>query len=752
MNPAWFLLAPTFLACLVVALRPGTPRRRETAGVLALLLLAGVALLLPALATSGGLPSPAATVGELPPWRGTVPAEGGNPLLRDVTFQIQPWLLHLRHELREGRWPFWNPHQFAGTPFWANGQSAPLFPLHLLFAALPLELGFMLLPLLRLAIGGLGAFRLARALGISLEGAALAAVVYPLSGMLVSFLLFPMGNALCLVPWVFLAAEAVAAGRRGAVLGLGLATGLQLLGGHPETAVHTALLTGIYLAVRGSGEAEPGRLRQGLGFAGGWGLGGALSAVQTVPLLAMLLETSRWREMAEGAGALPFGLLLEQPLRLVLPQLYGHPAQGTWWGPFNYSATAVFVGIGALVLAFLGMGALRGDRHFRAWAVVLGAAFVIAYHWPIVRDVVAAVPVLGRAAQHRLIFGIELGLALFAARGLDRWRAGQGGRAGIVAAVLVLAGLAVATLLHGSDWAQHGLGAGMLGAIVVAVALAVAIPLLGRLSAPRRVWVARALPLVVAVELVAAHGAILGRIERSDLYPETGAVRFLAGRDGRVVGTSQALRPNTALVYGLFDVRGDDPVKLARYEAIYGHFANGDPVYFEPITDWGSPWLDRLGVRWVVAAPAEEAPAGTAWEPAYDGSDARVFERPSALPLVRWAGEGPGEVTVTSREPGHWGLRWRAVAPGRIVIAENWDAGWSAEDAAGSRRPVALAEEILLGVDVPAGDGSLRLAYRPVGLVPGAIASGVALVVLGIGSLRLRRRFPEKSSARLRRP
>ena len=64
-------------------------------------------------------------------------APGGDPHLLDEIHQIEPWLLFLRHELRAGRLPFWNPHQHAGEPYWSNGQTAPLFPLHLLFAALP---------------------------------------------------------------------------------------------------------------------------------------------------------------------------------------------------------------------------------------------------------------------------------------------------------------------------------------------------------------------------------------------------------------------------------------------------------------------------------------------------------------------------------------------------------------------------------------------------------------------------------------
>ena len=322
-NPALPLLALLSAAGpILVAWRPvaaGAPRRpwRELGIPWAVLGLAGMGLLAPALALPAGIPSPAAALAAVPPWEGMpAPGEGGgNPLLRDVTFQIQPWLLFTRRELRAGRLPGWNPFQFAGSPFWANGQSAPLFPLHLLFAALPLQLGFVLLPWLRLVIGGCGVWMLGRELGLGPPAALLAALSFALAGMPVSFALFPMGNALALVPWVLWAVERLAAATAAAsssaglaggaaagplataIAGLAAAAGLQLLAGHPETAAHTALLSLLYLAVRGAA-------RQGaafLGWAAGWLGGAALAAVQLLPLALLLPATARWQGPASGA-------------------------------------------------------------------------------------------------------------------------------------------------------------------------------------------------------------------------------------------------------------------------------------------------------------------------------------------------------------------------------------------------------------------------------------------------------------------
>ena len=694
--------------------------------------LAGMALLAPALALPSGVPSPAGTLAGVAPWQqASTPA--GNPVLRDVTFQIQPWLLFARRELRAGRLPGWNPHQSAGTPFWGNGQSAPLFPLHLLFVVLPLQLGFVLLPWLRIVIAGCGAWVLARELGLGMPAALLATLIFPLSGMLVSFALFPMGNALALVPWVLWAVErlAAAADMPGPVLRatatLAAASGLLLLGGHPETAAHTALLSLLYLAVRGA--ARP--LAAWLGWAAGW-LGGALvAAVHLVPLALTLPETARWQAGAHAGAEPPLGLLLRQPLRLVLPELYGHPAHGTWWGPFNYSATAVYAGALALPLAAAGLARCRRDRRWRALAVMCVFAFAAAYHCPGVRDVLGALPVLGRAAPHRLLFAVELGAALFAGAGCEEWLAGRG-RAGILAGgAAVAAALLAAWALCHADWTVHGLTRVEMAWTAFAAVSALLLALSLRLGVAARFRLVPLLPALALCDLLLAHGAINPGLPLANLYPATGAVRFLAGKPGRVAGVGEALRPDAAMVYGLADVRGDDPVKLVHYAAAYEHLAAPDPVYFQPITHWDSPWLDVLSVRWVIAGPLSPA-AAPGWRLAYAGADARVYERPTALPVVRWEeGDAAQGVNVEASQPGRWDVAWRSAVARRLVVGETWERGWSAWSEDGRPLPLETAGGgALLGVRVGPGAGRVGLRYRPPGLLAGAWLSIAGLAGL----------------------
>jgi hypothetical protein len=767
LNPALFLL----LALAALGL---LARRREggvswwVAGVAATALLAG------ALALPDGIPSQARLLTADAPWAGRVEPGAANPQLLDVTHQVEPWLLFLRHELRAGRLPFWDPHQLAGEPFWSNGSSAPLFPLHLLFVALPVRLGLLLLPWLRVAIGGCGAAALARQLGVSPRASLVAAVAYPLSGTVVSFLLFPMGNTHALVPWVLLAVERIAAGS-GSWPALAIAGGLQLLGGHPETPLFTALLAVVWLVARGTREAPargeltptadiPESQKSGWWrspaitaagriwgrFVVGWVVAGAIAAIQNVPLAATALDSSKWLHW-HPPTPIPWAVRGALLLRAVLPHPFGSASDGTWWGPYNDPATAIYAGAATLALAFAALPLARRDPRWRAVVAFTLAALLGAYHFPLAKELLLALPLVSHGLHHYLKVGLELGLALLAAAGWQRWIDGEARRALAIGAAAELGLLALAAAVFVRHWQERGQTATQLA--WVAFAAVVAFAMLGlalaRLPPAARERLAWVVPALLLGDLAVAHSGINPGAPTASLYPLTPAVELLRTVPGRVAATGSTLRPDAAMVYGLDDVRGDSPVKLERYQRVYARLAANDPIYFRPIERWQDPWLDALAVRWVMGRAGERSP-DPRWRLAYDGADARIWERPGALPLVRWesttgamVGEPP---QVQLRAPGRWRIAWRTDRPRRLIVAETWDPGWSAE--AGERpRRVDAWRGALLTVNVPAGEGVVELRYVPRGFALGAALSALGVLAVAAGGWKGRLSAPRPRAA-----
>src|SRR5262249_35920727 len=145
----------------------------------------------------------------------------------------------------------------------------------------------------------------------------------------------------------------------------------------------------------------------------------------------------------------------------------------------------------------------------------------------------------------------------------------------------------------------------------------------------------------------------------TELVRRTPALDFLTERGARMTGYDDVLAPNLAMAYGIADVRGDDPLRARSYEAQAADLALPD-----------GKALDAFSVRWVLAPP-RSVPADATWRRAYEGADATVFERASALPLVRWEADGSDlRLEVRRRVPGRWELAWSGAPSSRIVVGE----------------------------------------------------------------------------------
>ena len=108
-------------------------------------------------------------------WAGEAEAPQ-NGLLADITYLFHPSLIYAANEIRAGRFPTWNPHEFAGAPFFANPQTGLLFPLHALAYVLPLTTALTLISILKLSVAGLETYWFLRQLSVSIFSAFIASL------------------------------------------------------------------------------------------------------------------------------------------------------------------------------------------------------------------------------------------------------------------------------------------------------------------------------------------------------------------------------------------------------------------------------------------------------------------------------------------------------------------------------------------------------------------------------------------------
>jgi hypothetical protein len=368
---------------------------------------------------------------------------------RDFTATFFPLRLFAARELREGRFPFWNPYVFEGS-----FQLPALYPPDLLLAAWPSPVFASWLLTLHLPVAALGAFWLARELGVSRPGALASGATYALGGLALSSLnLYVFLQALALAPFVAgLLRRAAAGGLRQAVVAGGLlALAVSTLA---VEFVGQAVVLGFVLGLAARPTAAAvGRLA--LATVVGAGLAGIPVAV----ILALLPETARGAgfapEVALGNAVHPAVLL-----QALLPHLFGLPAAPAeaWWGGRFFTKglpyfLTLHVGPIGLSLAALGAGAL--PRRVRATLLGLGAVglwYALGEHGGLA-PLLSRLPLAGsfRFPSKALLLPYAA-VAVCAGQGIDRLRTEEGGWTRLLAWLSGVAALAigVAALLEGA--------------------------------------------------------------------------------------------------------------------------------------------------------------------------------------------------------------------------------------------------------------------------------------------------------------
>ena len=279
---------------------------------------------------------------------------------RDFSAAFYPLRLFLARELREGRFPTWNPYVFEGA-----FQLPALYPADLLHALWPSPVFLSWLLTLHLPLAALGAYWLCRELGVGREGAFVGGATYALGGLALSSLnLYVFLQALALAPLVagLLRRASREGGRAVAVAAVVLAVALSTLA---VEFVGQAILLGVALGW----VARPSRA--------GWTrsvaavvLGVGLAGLPLALTLGLLPETVRGAGFAPdvGLGNAVHPVVLLQTL---LPNLFGLPQAPVeaWWGGRFFSKglpyfLSLYLGPVALALAVLGFGAMARTHRF----------------------------------------------------------------------------------------------------------------------------------------------------------------------------------------------------------------------------------------------------------------------------------------------------------------------------------------------------------------------------------------------------
>lgn len=113
---------------------------------------------------------------------GSVPHKAQGP---DVITQLFPWKYFVIERLKKGSIPFWNPHQFSGTPQLSDFQSGAFYPLNIIFFFFNFLDGWTLFILSAPLLTLLFTYLYLREIGLSKIPSAFSGIVFAFSSYMV---------------------------------------------------------------------------------------------------------------------------------------------------------------------------------------------------------------------------------------------------------------------------------------------------------------------------------------------------------------------------------------------------------------------------------------------------------------------------------------------------------------------------------------------------------------------------------------
>ena len=710
-----------------------------------------------------------------------------------MLLQYLPWRVFGFGEMARGNLALWNPHLFSGRSFFGDFQSALLYPPNLIHLVLPHRLAINITFVLHLWLAGVFTYAWARRSDLGRPAATLAGLVAMLGA---PFLLHVEAGHLthvCTMAWtagvLWCLDEALRAGGAGSrrtamgwVLAGMMGAALQVLGGHPQFAYYTALLSGAFALAHAlvpgltpAGPAGPARRSWPLfAWALIWCGGAALAAVQVLGGVDAARESGRWQQ-TEAAFSGTFSLPLENLLTFVAPHVWGgggRPYFGRW---YDWEVT-VYMGAATLVLAALARG-----RRATVERAIVGMALVLALGaelplFALAYDVLPGFR-LFRAPARLAAAALPL-VALLAARGLEEVRRTGvrhraflvvAGAAAIVAALGAVPGTAVwgALVTRMQSASAREVPAAMLADPVFAArarvgtthellrasaVLAVCAALLT--IARRRPSAIHGVAAVAAVELVLFAAAHLQTSPPEMRYPLPWIEAAATAGDGRVRHTRESFA-NQGMIWGHLDIWGYDATVPARYAALIeaidaaaeqetesaaalrGVVSMLRWQYLFGVTGHSQAAVVRLGeplpqallVEAATVVPDRAEMLRALLRPDFDPRR-RVLLETAPDPPPQPAAGAPGEVRLTATDTDTLDFAIDTPRAALLLVTDSYARGWRAVSLGASpqaRYDVLPANLALRAIPLAAGRHRLRLEYAPPAFLIGRAISVLAL-------------------------
>jgi len=713
-----------------------------------------------------------------------------------VSTQFIPWWDFAWDTLLQGQIPLWNPWVGMGAPMVANYQSAIFYPpywiLLLLYSLAGIKWmswGVTIVVVFHLILSGLGVAKLLEEIELKKLAQIVGGLAFSLSGYLVARASFLSINAAAAwLPWVLLYSLRLTNKKGNAFWALTAVIALQLLAGHAQTAWYSILLGGIWILFLNIKKyIEKSKLKNV------WQsiykyflaciLSVGISAIQLVPTLEYLIQSQRSGEYGY-AEAMTYSFWPWRFLTLIVPNLFGNPAAGNYWGYGNYWEDAVYIGllplliaVGVVIRAFFvkrEKDSKESTTSYRELVIFLSGIVVVSFllalgdNTNLFPFLYRNVPTFGIfQAPTRFSLWAEISLAILAGIGIDQLARVAGRRkywirlaaAGCIA---VIGGSLIGWKFLTDVKATFFIPIGLAGILGLGTALLILFQPDKDQELNYSIW-SGILVLMIAVDLIIAGWGLnpgvgigfydVARKEENvtRTYMTSGLEYNLKfGKYFRFESFSpevswddmhQDLLPNLPIIHRMEMVNNFDPLVPSRFHTWLSGYEELDDLYQHPMTRLMNIGqiisevegkFHRIDIRLdgsfsevrindlAKIAKNDQEALEYIIDEKLDLSRSLILSSAPGVPDRKCQSGSDGVVSVDEKAPGYIKIISDLEKDGWLIWSQSWYPGWVAVIDGKQKVEVRRANYLFQAVCIPGGEHIVEIIYRPVSFYTGA--------------------------------
>lgn len=372
----------------------------------------------------------------------------GTPIL-----QFYPWRILALKMLQNWVLPLWNPYNGFGAPLLANYQLALFYPpgwlvyLLGLFGDEWLAWGHTVLVVLHLSWAGIGMMSLLKKINLGWLGQVTGGLAFSMSGFFIARAgFFSIIWTATWFPWVILTASALAMPFRNCnknqphlPLSLVTSTGFMLLAGHAQMSWYIIIYGLIWVTIGGLLTGRFKTVFKTVFYYCAAILAGALFAsIQLIPTAEYLFQSQRATSVSFDTG-MAYSFWPWRFLTLFIPDLFGNPGLGDYWGYASYWEDAIYIGLLPVLSAIstLSVFVIPKSKFHNSylrpvigflWLVgLVGALLALGKNTPVFIFLYKYIPTFNMFnSPARFMVWLTFSLSVLSGIGLDGWKPPSG--------------------------------------------------------------------------------------------------------------------------------------------------------------------------------------------------------------------------------------------------------------------------------------------------------------------------------------